>query len=137
MGRALAREHEAAEELRSLDELKTTFLRAVSHDLRTPLASILGLAMTLRRHDLVLPAEERLDLADRIARSARKLDRLVNDLLDVERIEPARSRSPVGPRTSARWRGSSSTPLTRPGTRSTSRPIPWSRTSTRSRSSGS
>jgi signal transduction histidine kinase len=87
MGRALAREQEAADELRSLDELKTTFLRAVSHDLRTPLASILGLAMTLQRHDLVLPAEERADLADRIARSARKLDRLVNDLLDVERIE--------------------------------------------------
>jgi signal transduction histidine kinase len=87
MGKALAREHEAAEELRSLDELKTTFLRAVSHDLRTPLASILGLAMTLQRHDLALPAEERVDLADRIARSARKLDRLVNDLLDVERIE--------------------------------------------------
>jgi signal transduction histidine kinase len=87
MAKALAREHEAAEELRSVDELKTTFLQAVSHDLRTPLASILGLAMTLQRHDAVLPARERLDLVDRIERSARKLDRLVNDLLDFERIE--------------------------------------------------
>jgi signal transduction histidine kinase len=87
MGRALEREREASEELRSLDELKTTFLHAVSHDLRTPLASILGLAMTLQRHDLSLPVEERLDLADRIAKNARKLDRLVNDLLDFERIE--------------------------------------------------
>jgi signal transduction histidine kinase len=87
IGRALEREHQETEELRSLDELKMTFLSAVSHDLRTPLASILGLAMTLQRHDLALAAEERFDLADRIARNARKLDRLVNDLLDFERIE--------------------------------------------------
>jgi len=87
MARALEREHIAAEELRSLDEMKTTFLHAVSHDLRTPLASILGLAMTLQRHDAILPVEERLDMAERIARNARKLDRLVNDLLDADRIE--------------------------------------------------
>jgi signal transduction histidine kinase len=87
MARALEREHRATEELRSIDEMKTTFLHAVSHDLRTPLASILGLAMTLQRHDRTLPAEDRLDMAERIARNARKLDRLVNDLLDADRIE--------------------------------------------------
>ena len=75
--RALEREREAADELRSLDELKTTFLHAVSHDLRTPLTSILGLAVTLQRDDLDLPLDDRRDLAARIARNARKLDRLV------------------------------------------------------------
>ena len=85
--RALEREREAANELRSLDELKTTFLHAVSHDLRTPLTSILGLAVTLQRDDLDLPLDDRRDLAARIARNARKLDRLVSDLLDFERID--------------------------------------------------
>ena len=85
--RALKRERQAANELRSLDELKTTFLHAVSHDLRTPLTSILGLAVTLQRDDLDLPLDDRRDLAARIARNARKLDRLVSDLLDFERID--------------------------------------------------
>ncbi len=85
--RALDREREAANELRSLDDLKTTFLHAVSHDLRTPLTSILGMAVTLQRDDLELPPDDRRDLAERIARNARKLDRLVSDLLDFERID--------------------------------------------------
>ncbi|HEX9298502.1 MAG TPA: MASE1 domain-containing protein [Actinomycetota bacterium] len=87
MRKALDRERDAANELRSLDEMKTTFLHAVSHDLRTPLASIFGLAVTLQRDDVQLVVDDRRDLAERIARSARKLDRLVNDLLDVERID--------------------------------------------------
>ena len=45
--RALEVEREAAIRLRALDEMKDTFLQAVSHDLRTPLAAILGLATTL------------------------------------------------------------------------------------------
>jgi signal transduction histidine kinase len=87
MRKALEREREAANQLRSLDEMKTTFLHAVSHDLRTPLASILGLAVTLQRDDLKLEAGEQRDLASRIARNARKLDRLVSDLLDFERLD--------------------------------------------------
>ena len=38
--------------LRALDEMKDTFLQAVSHDLRTPLAAILGMAITLERGDV-------------------------------------------------------------------------------------
>ena len=44
------REREAAERLRALDEMKNTFLAAVSHELRSPLTSILGLSITLERH---------------------------------------------------------------------------------------
>jgi PAS domain S-box-containing protein len=72
--------------LRELDELKNTFLQAVSHDLRTPLAAILGLAVTLERDDVELTESEARDLASRIASNARKLDRIVNDLLDLDRI---------------------------------------------------
>jgi PAS domain S-box-containing protein len=84
--RALEIERDATARLRSLDEMKNTFLQAVSHDLRTPLAAILGLAVTLERSDLDLEKEEAHDLARRIAGNARKLDRLVTDLLDLDRL---------------------------------------------------
>ncbi len=83
---ALSRERAHAQELRALDEVKNTFLQAVSHDLRTPLAAILGLAVTLEREDIALPPEEAREMASRIAANARKLDRIVNDLLDLDRI---------------------------------------------------
>jgi PAS domain S-box-containing protein len=84
--RALAVEREAATRLRALDEMKNTFLQAVSHDLRTPLAAILGLAVTLERADIQLDADDMRDLARRIAGNARKLDRMVTDLLDLDRL---------------------------------------------------
>ncbi len=84
--RALDLERLTAERLRAEDEMKTTFLHAVSHDLRTPLAAILGLAVTLEREDLVLSGDESRDLAHRIAQNARRLDRMVSDFLDLERL---------------------------------------------------
>ena len=84
--RALEVEREAAARLRALDEMKDTFLQAVSHDLRTPLAAILGLAITLERGDVHLEAAESQDLARRIADNARRLDRLVTNLLDLDRL---------------------------------------------------
>jgi PAS domain S-box-containing protein len=82
----LERERLEAERLRAEDEMKTTFLQAVSHDLRTPLAAILGLAVTLEREDLRLPTAETRDMARRIATNARKLDAIVGDFLDLERL---------------------------------------------------
>jgi PAS domain S-box-containing protein len=73
--------------LRSQDELKTTFLQAVAHDIRTPLAAILGLAVTLGRDDLSLSAGEERDLARRIAQNARRVDSMVADILDLERLQ--------------------------------------------------
>ena len=84
--RALDFERLTAERLRAEDEMKTTFLHAVSHDLRTPLAAILGLAVTLEREDLTLSGDESRDLAHRIAQNARRLDRMVSDFLDLERL---------------------------------------------------
>jgi signal transduction histidine kinase len=89
--RELEVEREQAAELRALDETKNTFLAAVSHDLRTPLAAILGLAVTLQKHSL--DPEQIKELAGRIATNARKLDRMVTDLLDLDRI----SRGMVAP----------------------------------------
>jgi PAS domain S-box-containing protein len=85
--KALAREQEAIGRLKALDAMKDTFLSAVSHDLRTPLAAILGLSVTLDQTGAQMSAEERSDLLGRLARNARKLDRLLKDLLDLDRIE--------------------------------------------------
>ena len=79
------REREAAERLRALDEMKNTFLAAVSHELRSPLTSILGLSLTLER-TTELPPEDRRDLITRLSANARKLDRLLKDLLDIDRL---------------------------------------------------
>ena len=78
------REREAAERLRAVDEMKNTFLAAVSHELRSPLTSILGLSLTLQQQPLPVPDQE--ELIDRLAVNARKLDRLLKDLLDIDRL---------------------------------------------------
>jgi signal transduction histidine kinase len=84
---AFRREREATQRLRNLDEMKNTFLEAVSHDLRTPLTSILGSALTLESSGLDLPADDAIDLIGRIAGNARKLERLLGDLLDLDRLQ--------------------------------------------------
>jgi PAS domain S-box-containing protein len=79
------RERDAAERLRALDEMKNTFLAAVSHELRSPLTSILGLSLTLERAPDIVDAD-RADLLRRLAQNASKLDRLLKDLLDIDRL---------------------------------------------------
>ena len=77
----------ALDELRRADEMKNTFLTAVSHDLRTPLATILGNAITLEHADeLALSSEERTDMARSLAAKARRLTELITDLLDMDRL---------------------------------------------------
>jgi PAS domain S-box-containing protein len=83
---SLEREQASARQLRALDRMKGTFLQAVSHDLRTPLASVLGIAVTLQRHQQNLDAGDAADLLQRLGKSARKMDRLLNDLLDLDRL---------------------------------------------------
>jgi PAS domain S-box-containing protein len=84
---AFRREREATQRLRNLDEMKNTFLEAVSHDLRTPLTSILGSALTLEGRGADLASADALDLVGRIAANARKLERLLADLLDLDRLQ--------------------------------------------------
>ena len=97
---AFDQEKEASDRLRALDEMKTTFLHAVSHELRTPLASVLGMALTLENRP-ELSIEEQRDLIHRMAMNARKLDQLLVDLLDLDRLdrgilEPLRRLTDVG-----------------------------------------
>ncbi|HEX5950659.1 MAG TPA: GAF domain-containing protein, partial [Actinomycetota bacterium] len=84
---AFRREREATQRLRALDEMKNTFLEAVSHDLRTPLTSILGSAVTLEQTAARISQEDAVDLLRRIVANARKLERLLSDLLDLDRLQ--------------------------------------------------
>ncbi|HZB59378.1 MAG TPA: histidine kinase N-terminal 7TM domain-containing protein [Actinomycetota bacterium] len=84
---ALDRERAAAEHLRTLDELKSGFLQAVSHDLRTPLASVLGISLTLQRGRGRLDPADTEDLLGRLAVNARRLDRILTGLLDLDKLD--------------------------------------------------
>lgn len=82
------REHEVSSGLRELNDVKDTLLHAVSHDLKGPLAGIIGAMSTIRRgEELQLTDEEQESLLQMIEQSARKMNRLVDDLLDLERID--------------------------------------------------
>lgn len=76
-----------AESLRKADQLKTRFLSHMSHEFRTPLNSILGLGrLLLDRMDGTLTPEQEKQITFIIS-SAQGLNELVNDLLDIAKIE--------------------------------------------------
>jgi signal transduction histidine kinase len=87
LGQALSRGKDKADGLKAADAMKDTFLRAVSHDLRNPLTAILGVALTLERTKLQLPGDKATEMLGMLVEKARKLDRLLNDLLDLNRLE--------------------------------------------------
>lgn len=82
----LRREANQVEILRGADEMKTVLLRAVSHDLRTPLASIIAFAGSLRQTDVTWTEAEQRDFGEAIEQEARRLNRIVGHLLDLSRI---------------------------------------------------
>jgi K+-sensing histidine kinase KdpD len=71
--------------LRRSDELKTALLRSVSHDLRTPLTSIIAAGAALDSPNVT--ARERHELSDAVVEEGQRLSRLLENLLDVSRLE--------------------------------------------------
>jgi two-component system sensor histidine kinase KdpD len=69
------------------EEMRSSLLSAVSHDLRTPLAAITGAATTLRDQIAPVTEAQRADLVDSICEEAVRLERLVSNLLDMTRLE--------------------------------------------------
>lgn len=97
---ALEREQEVTRHLRDLDAMKDTFVQALSHDLHSPLATALGMATTLQERATELPPGTVAELANRLAGGLRRLERLLDDLLDAERltggtVEPRRSATDI------------------------------------------
>ncbi len=82
----LAAESRAAEVAQQSDELKSALLQSVSHDLRTPLATIRAAAGTLRPGS-GLSSQDQAESVDAIDREVEYLNRLVTNLLDLSRIE--------------------------------------------------
>lgn len=74
-------------ELERLSQFKTDMVAITSHDLKSPLAAIMGLSTVVRRNLPRLTQESVSAYLDRIAEAARNLIGFVNDLLDVEKIE--------------------------------------------------
>ena len=69
------------------ERMRNAILSSISHDLRTPLASITGAASSLVEAQEELTAVDRQDLARSIYREADRLDRLLKNLLDMMRLE--------------------------------------------------
>ncbi|HEY1933163.1 MAG TPA: ATP-binding protein [Acetobacteraceae bacterium] len=82
---------ERADHLRRADELKSKFLSHMSHEFRTPLNSILALSrLLLSRSDGALTPEQETQV-EFIRRAAENLTELVNDLLDLARVEAGKT----------------------------------------------
>jgi two-component system sensor histidine kinase KdpD len=92
----LRREATEAEILRRTDELRTALLNAVSHDLRTPLSSIIASAGSLLQQDVQWTDAERQEFTRAIEEEAGRLNRLVGNLLDLSRIEAGSIRPEKG-----------------------------------------
>jgi PAS domain S-box-containing protein len=68
-----------------VEEMKTEFLSTAAHELRTPMAAVLGFAEVLTSH--TLSQEEKLEFAGIILKQARNLSTILDELLDLARIE--------------------------------------------------
>ncbi|KRE88756.1 histidine kinase [Frateuria sp. Soil773] len=91
IGQALERarlsdELEGARVQGETERLRSALLSSVSHDLRSPLASMIGAAGTLVSYEDRLPADERRDLLQAILGEGQRLDRYIQNLLDMTRL---------------------------------------------------
>lgn len=86
---AFAAQAEAARREADTEQIRSSLLSCVSHDLRTPLAAIAGAASTLVDEPPQLTPTARRELAQSIAEEAGRLNQLVGKLLDMTRLEAA------------------------------------------------
>lgn len=83
----LAEDARQAELRATTEELRSSLLSSVSHDLRTPIGTVLGAATTLLDGGAALDAAVRTELAATVRDEAARLGRLVSNLLDMTRVE--------------------------------------------------
>jgi two-component system sensor histidine kinase KdpD len=83
----LSAEAEAARPIAEADRMRTALLAAVSHDLRTPLAAAKAAVTSLHSHDVEWTAEDRDELLATADESLDRLTRLVDNLLDMSRLQ--------------------------------------------------
>ena len=83
----LVRQARAANSLAKDSRTRTALLAGVSHDLRTPLASIKAAVSSLRQDDVAWSPEDEAELLESIEESADRLDAMVGNLLDMSRLQ--------------------------------------------------
>ncbi len=83
----LARDLHAVRLQVETDRLRAALLTSISHDLRTPLASILGSATSLQSQDAILDTDTKESLLGTIIEEAGRLNRFIGNLLDMTRLE--------------------------------------------------
>lgn len=98
---ALQRTLQSTAKLAEGNSVRTSILRAVSHDLRTPLAGIKLAVTALRRQGRKLPAEVQAEMLATIESYTERLDALISNLLDMSRISSGSAAPLTGPVT---WR---------------------------------
>lgn len=84
---SLAEDIDNARVLSETERLRSTLLTSISHDLRTPLASIIGAATSLKTYFDRFDAMQRNDLISTIEDEAERLNRFVGNLLDITKLE--------------------------------------------------
>ena len=85
--RAYDAEHRTVEELRRLSALRADFVSLVSHELRSPMAAVIGAAQTLQQRWRELSPDQRASFLALIADETTRLADLIADVLDTSRIE--------------------------------------------------
>ncbi|MCJ2038177.1 sensor histidine kinase KdpD [Methylobacterium sp. J-059] len=83
----LVEDLDRAERAAETDRLRQALLTSISHDLRTPLAAVLGAATTLRDLDDALDAPAKADLLATVIAESERLNRFIANLLDMTRLE--------------------------------------------------
>ena len=84
------------ERLRELDEMRSDFISMVSHELRSPMTVVAGIADILAKRRQKLSEERQTELISTLGREARRLTRLVSEVLDLESIDQGRMELHVG-----------------------------------------
>ena len=82
----LASELEAARVTTEVEQLRSALLSSVSHDLKSPLAAMMGAAESLRLLDQQLDKQDRYELMDTIVQESRRLESYIQNLLDMTRL---------------------------------------------------
>ncbi len=93
----LRREAATVESLSEANVLRTALLQAVSHDLRTPLASIKASVTGLLEGDVGFTPDDRTSLLRNIDEASDRLDRVVGNLLDMSRLQAGATHASVAP----------------------------------------
>ncbi len=86
-GILLAEEAHNAQILRATEKLQTALLNSISHDLRTPLVSIIGTLSSLQEEGMSLDGTARKNLVQVASTEAERLNHLITNLLDMSRID--------------------------------------------------